>query len=85
MMGTREEKEARVVRPHHIRLCEVSASVRPSPSPAPCLPSSQLPSVASPWVLPHPLVGFLYLCTQWLTVPTITPLNEPSVSCQDPS
>lgn len=42
------------------------------------------PSVAGPWVLHHPLVGFLNLFTRLLIIPAITPLNEPSVSCQDP-
>lgn len=42
-------------------------------------------SIASPWVLHHPLVGFLNLFTLLLIVSAITPLNEPSVSCQDPS
>lgn len=46
---------------------------------------SQVPSVASRGVLHLPLVGFLNLFTLLLRVPAITYLNEPSVSCQDPS
>lgn len=62
--------------------------VLPLPTSIP-MPGSLLPhpgsSVARPWVLHHPLVGFLNLFTLLLIVPAITPLNEPSVSCQDPS
>ena len=46
---------------------------------------SQVPSVASLQVLHLPLVGFFNLFTLLLIVPAITSLNEPSVSCQDPS
>lgn len=35
------------------------------------------------WVLCHPLVDFLNLFVLLLIVPAITPLNGPSVSCQD--
>ena len=64
-----------------------SGSISPSPYLSWALLSSlsPVPSVASPRVLHHPLVGFLNLFTLLLIVPAITPLNEPSVSCQDPS
>lgn len=57
----------------------------PAPIPIPTLLPHPVSSVARPWVLHHPLVGFLNLFTLLLIVPAITPLNEPSVSCQDPS
>lgn len=58
-----------------------SGSTSPSPYLSWALLSSlsQIPSVASPRVLHHPLVGFLNLFTLLLIVPAITPLNEPSV------
>lgn len=74
-------------RPNLGRLQLWSGSVSPSPYLSWALLSSlsQIPLVASLGVLHHPLVGFLNLFTLLLIVPAITPLNEPSVSCQDPS
>lgn len=74
-------------RPSLGRLRLWSGSVSPSPYLSWALLSSlwQIPLVASLGVLHHPLVGFLNLFTLLLIVPAITPLNEPSVSCQDPS
>lgn len=91
-METREEKEAKVVIPSAPPVLGNGRSLRGGLSfcqqylsRALSLPFSQTPSATSPWVLHHPLVGFLNLFTRLLTVPTITPLNVPSVSCQDPS